>query len=125
LRALYLVGQKPDHIPSINFAILHGVRSALALKDGDAAKARALRNPDVSPQLSFVDLAGHGYSVVTVTADALETEFVCIPPPLERSESADGGPLRYRVVHRAPLWKPGERPRLEQHVIEGDAQYSI
>jgi alkaline phosphatase D len=125
LRALYLVGTKDDFIPSINYAILHGVRAALALKDGDAAKARALRNPDVSPQLRFVDLAGHGYSRVTVMPDALEAEFVCIPPPLERSESADGGPLRYRVVHRAPLWKPGEQPRLEQQVIEGDAEFSI
>ena len=63
--------------------------------------------------------------VVEVTPTALETEFVCIPTPFERSETPDGGPLRYRVVHRAPLWKPGERPHLEQRVIEGDAQYSI
>jgi alkaline phosphatase D len=125
LRALYLVGTKEKFIPSLNFAILHGVRAALALRDGDAAKARALRNAQVSPQLSFVDLAGHGYAMVTVTRDALETEFVCIPPPLERSAAADGGPLRYRVTHRAALWKPGERPSLVQKVIEGDAQYSI
>jgi len=125
LRALYLVGTNEKFISSINFSVLHGVRSALALKDGDAAKARALRNPDVSPQLKFVDFAGHGYSMVTVTPTALETEFVCIPPPLERSETPDGGPLRYRVTHRAQLWKPGERPQLERKVIEGDAQYSI
>jgi alkaline phosphatase D len=125
LRALYIVGPKEDSVPSLNFAILHGVRAALALQQGDVAKARALRNPDVSPQLSFVDLAGHGYSVVTVTPDALETEFVCIPPPLERSATPDGGPLRYRVTHRAKLWNPGERPTLMQTVLEGDAQYSI
>jgi alkaline phosphatase D len=101
------------------------VRAALALEDGDANKARALRNPDVSPQLSFVDLAGHGYSMVTGTKDALETEFVCIPPPLERSATPEGGPLRYRVTHKAHLWKPGERPTLVQTVIEGDVQYSI
>jgi alkaline phosphatase D len=125
LRALYLIGNKEKFVPSINFTILHGVRSALALKDGDVAKARALRNPQVSPNLSFVDLAGHGYSMVTVTKDALETEFVCIPPPLERSATPDGGPLRYRVTHRAKLWKPGEQPHLEQKIVEGDAQYSI
>jgi alkaline phosphatase D len=125
LRALYIVGPKENATPSINFAILHGVRAALALKDGDPNKARALRNPDVSPQLSFVDVAGHGYAMVTVTKDALETEFVCIPPPLERSATPDGGPLRYRVTHRAQLWKPGERPALVQKVIEGNADYSI
>ncbi|HTU64983.1 MAG TPA: alkaline phosphatase D family protein [Steroidobacteraceae bacterium] len=125
LRALYLVGTKESFVPSINFTILHGVRAALALAAGDAAKARALRNPDVSPQLSFVDLAGHGYSVVTTTPTALETQFVCIPPPLERSATPDGGPLRYKVTHRTALWKPGERPTLERTRVEGDVEHSI
>ena len=37
----------------------------------------------------------------------------------------DGGPILYRVVHRVPLWKNGERPRLEQRVIEGNAELSL
>ena len=32
----------------------------------------------------------------------------------------DGGPLRYRVVHTAKLWAPGERPQLAQQILEGD-----
>jgi hypothetical protein len=69
-----------------------------------------------------VDLGGHGYGLVTVTADWLETEFVCIPVvPFERSELADGGPLRYRVTR----WKAGEQPKLAQTVVEGNAEYSI
>lgn len=79
LRPLYIVGPKENATPSINFATLHCVRASLALKEVDANKGRALRNPDVSPQLSFVNLAGYGYSIVTVTKDSLETEFVCIP----------------------------------------------
>jgi hypothetical protein len=51
---------------------------------------------------------------------AAECEFVCIPRPLERSPGADGGPLRYRVAHRVPLWGRGERPRLERRIAEGD-----
>lgn len=62
----------------------------------------------------------HGYAKVRLTGDEMRTEFVCIPRPIERSERPDGGPLRYRVEHVAKLWKPGERPRLEQRVIEGD-----
>ena len=57
--------------------------------------------------------------------DALETEFVCIPRPVERATTPDGGPLRYRVVHRARLWGKGERPVLEQRVVEGDPGLSI
>jgi alkaline phosphatase D len=126
LRALYLVGDKASNIPTINFTLLHGVRSALALaKDPSADKARALRNPDVAPHLRFVDLGGHGFGRVTVAPGWLETEFVCIPPPLERSEKPDGGPLRYRVTHRVPLWKAGEPPVLTQTLVEGDARYSI
>ncbi|MFI4966236.1 MAG: alkaline phosphatase D family protein [Caulobacterales bacterium] len=127
LRPLYLVdrpGQKPEH--AINMLLRHGVRSCLEYAaSGDVQKARALSNPDLSPHLSFVDMAGHGYAVVRASADAFETEFVAIPRPLERDLAPDGGPLAYRVVHRAPLWKAGERPRLEQRVLEGDPKLSI
>jgi alkaline phosphatase D len=68
---------------------------------------------------------GHGYSTVWLTGDEMRTEFVCIPRPVTRSDRPDGGPLRYRVVHTASLWKPGERPVLRQQVIEGDPGLSI
>jgi alkaline phosphatase D len=55
----------------------------------------------------------------------MRTEFVCIPRPITRSESSDGGPLRYRVALTAKLWKPGERPHLETQVIEGNVGLSI
>ena len=78
----------------------------------DIERARALTNPDVSPHLEFIDMGGHGYSTVKVTSDAVETEFVAIPRPIQRSASPDGGPILYRVVHRASRWKAGERPKL-------------
>lgn len=126
-RVLQLI-DKPDGtvIPSMNVTPLHGVLSTLKLKEtGDMKQARAVRNPDVAPHLSFLDQGGHGYGLVTATADQLSTEFVCIPRPLERSERSDGGPLSYRVVHRTSLWKPGEIPRLEQEILEGNPQYCI
>jgi alkaline phosphatase D len=83
------------------------------------SRALAEHNPEVSPHLSFVDLCGHGYSIVRVDQEHLEAEFICIPRPLERSERADGGPLLYRITHRIKLWKPGDAPRLEQKVLEG------
>jgi len=126
-RVLQLIDQ-PDGkmIPSVNVSALHGVASTLKLKEtGDMKQARAVRNPDVSPHLSLLDMGGHGYGLVTATADQLSTEFVCIPIPFERSEQADGGPLRYRVVHRTRLWKAGEAPKLEQEILEGDAGYCV
>lgn len=127
LRVLHLI-DRPDGttIPSMNVTALHGVRSTLKLKEtGDMDAARAVRNPDVAPHLSFLDQGGHGYAMVTATANELAVEFVCIPRPLERSDRPDGGPIAYRVVHRTRLWKPGEAPKLEQQVLEGDVRYSI
>jgi hypothetical protein len=38
---------------------------------------------------------------VRLSADAMRTEFVCIPRPITRIEKPDRGPLRYRVSHTA------------------------
>ena len=62
--------------------------------------------------------------MVTATAHAIETEFVCIVRPIARAATPDGGPLRYRVSHRAAWWGPAERPKLEQRVTEGTAELS-
>jgi alkaline phosphatase D len=69
-------------------------------------------------------MGGHGYSVVTAGPGAIETEFVCIPRPIRRAETPDGGPIRYRVVHRAARWQGG-KPKLEQHILEGDPKTSV
>jgi alkaline phosphatase D len=117
-------GSEPEH--TINLTIKRGVRSALEYAaSGDIAKARALTNPDVAPHVAFVDMAGHGYSVVTAGAAAIETEFVCIPRPVARATTPDGGPIRYRVVHEARRWRAGHAPRLTQRVVDGDPKLSI
>lgn len=127
LRSLFIVDGadgKPAH--TLNMTIRHGVKASLEYaKSGDVQKARALSNPNLAPHLSFVDMGGHGYAVVRASSDAFETEFVAIPRPLERNMAPDGGPLLYRVVHRAAMWKPGDHPKLEQRVLEGDPKLSI
>ncbi len=128
LRPLF-VGQGPSDTrpqPTVNMLLHHGVKSCLEyVRSGDVAKARALSNPALSPHVSFVDMGGHGYSVVRVTSESFETEFVCLPRPLERSERPDGGPLAYRSKHRARLWRMGEKPELELEIVEGDARFSV
>lgn len=128
LRALFLAdreaGAKPEW--TYNMLLRHGVRSCLEYaKSFDLKRARALSNPDLSPHLEFVDLGGHGYSKVRLSATEMRTEFVCIPRPITRSERPDGGTIRYRVVHTAALWKSGARPKLKTSVLEGDVGLSI
>jgi alkaline phosphatase D len=128
MRALFLADLPGEATPhaSVNLLMHHGVRSCFEYaRSGDAAKARALSDPALAPHLSFIDMGGHGYATVRASSDAFECEFVCIPRPVERAEAADGGPLRYRVAHRAKLWAKGEPPRLEQRVLEGDPGLSI
>lgn len=122
LRALFLADRPNGKAEwTFNMLLKHGVRSCLEYaKSFDLAKARALSNPALAPHLEFVDMGGHGYAKVRLSASDMQTEFVCIPRPIARSNTPDGGPLRYRVVHSARLWKPGERPHLTQRVIEGD-----
>ena len=55
----------------------------------------------------------------------MRTEFVCIPRPITRSASPDGGPIRYRVAHVAKLWRPGETAAAAQQVIEGDPGLAV
>jgi alkaline phosphatase D len=127
LRPLFLA-DRPDgkFETAVNMLLRHGVRSCLDYAaNRDLARARALRNPDNSPHLDFVDMGGHGYALVTAGAAGLRCDFVCLPRPLERSATPDGGPLRYRVRHEAALWKPGETPTLRQSVLEGDPGLSI
>jgi alkaline phosphatase D len=128
LHSLY-VGQGPSDLgpqPTLNLLVKRGVRACLEYaRTGNIAKARALTNPDLSPHLSFIDMGGHGYAVVHVTSEFFETEFVCIPRPLERSDRPDGGVLRYRVRSRTALWKKGEAPKLEMQVLEGDPKFSV
>jgi len=126
-RVLHLIDQADGTvIPSMNVTALHGVLSTLKLKEtGDMKQARAVRNHDVAPHLSLIDYGGHGYVMMTATAEQLSAEFVCIPRPLERSDRPDGGPLTYRVVHRTNLWKAGDTPKLEQEILEGNPQYCI
>lgn len=127
LRPLYVAN--PNGGPpqcTENLLLHHGVRSALEFaKSGDLQKAHALSNPDLAPHLTFVDAGGHGYATVRVDADNMVTEFVCIPRPIERAASPDGGPLRYRVRHEVPLWQAGERPQMRQTVVEGDAGLAV
>jgi alkaline phosphatase D len=128
LRPLFLAdrpgGAKPDW--TYNMLVRHGVRSCLEYAGSfDLERARSLSNPALAPHLEFVDLGGHGYSVVRLSGEEMRTEFVCIPRPIARSGRADGGPLRYRVVHTARLWKAGEAPKLERKVLEGDPGLAI
>ncbi|HWE47188.1 MAG TPA: alkaline phosphatase D family protein [Caulobacteraceae bacterium] len=123
IRAVYVYAPA-DGAPvrsAADFTVRHGVRSALELqRTHDREAALKLRNPDLSPHLSFLDSGAHGYAVVTAAPDTIDVEFVSIPRPLIRNTAPGGGPIAYRVAHRAALWAPGEAPKLVRTKEEGE-----
>ncbi|MBS0377438.1 MAG: alkaline phosphatase D family protein [Proteobacteria bacterium] len=127
LRALFVSERQPGKFEStINLTVKHGVRSALEYaRTGSLRDAHAVSNPDNAPHVEFVDMGGHGYVVVTAGSDSLVSEFVCVPRPVVRAGTEDGGPLRYRVRHSAKLWRAGQRPKLVIEVLEGDTGLSV
>lgn len=128
LHSIYLAKRSADERAEATFNMLvrHGVRSCLEYqRTGDIELARALSNKELAPHLTFLDWDGHGFSTVRASSEELACEFVAIPRPLERPSRDDGGPVRYRVVHRAKLWAAGERPQLKQDIVEGNPYMSI
>ncbi|MDB5669845.1 MAG: phosphodiesterase [Alphaproteobacteria bacterium] len=128
LRPLWVADREGAAKPegTVNLLLHRGVASALEYaRSGDIERARAATNPDLAPHLEFVDMGGHGYSIVTAGPERIDVEFVCIERPIVRAPGQDGGPLRYRVVHGAPRWRSGERPKLERNILEGDPKLSI
>src|SRR6202008_4306955 len=77
LRPLFTVERaEGKYEATVNLTLKRGVRSALEYaKSGDIEAARRLTNPDNAPHLEFIDMGGHGYSVVTPSADAVTTEL--------------------------------------------------
>ena len=53
----------------LKLMLKHGVRSCLEYaKSFDLKRARPLSNPALAPHLEFVDLGGHGYAKVRLSA---------------------------------------------------------
>jgi len=80
------------------------VRTSLITGKADVEEAAALRED---------------YEGIGERAEALDVEFVCLPRPLERAPSDDGGPILYRVAHHVPRWGAGDTPQLVRRDIVG------
>ena len=119
-RGLYVQDTPDGSTATINAALRHGVKTCLVLREGgDIPHALAASNPEVAPHLSFVDVGGHGYATVCATADALDVVFVCVPRPIERAPTDDGGPVLYRVAHHVPRWRADDTPQLVRQDLAG------
>ena len=109
LRPLYLADRPGGGKARLDLQHAAEARRPLVPRICQELRPRSARAPfrtrELSPHLEFVDMGGHGYATVRLTGDEMRTEFVCIPRPITRSERPDGGPLRYRVVHTAKLWR--------------------
>jgi alkaline phosphatase D len=121
--AIFRQPSKPGEpgLATMNLTARRGVKASLAMqRSQDPAVIAAAANGEVAPNLDLMDCGGHGYVVITAHDSALEAELVCIPRPIQRSSSPDGGPLRYRVSYRTMIWRPGEKPGLLRTASQGE-----
>jgi hypothetical protein len=103
----------------VNMLMRHGARSALqCARTGDA---KAVRSSSPSPSSRLIPRFGISPAPITRSSRRAEEscKFACIARPAERFDVADLGPPRYRMAHRDPLWKAGERPTLTQEFLQG------
>jgi hypothetical protein len=95
----------------------------LSRREFIASRSRSgqLRRGDLSVH-ARARAAGSSGGIVLQKASpqAIAGLTACSSGPLERSETDDGGPLAYRIVHSSRRWRKGERPALVQQVIEGN-----
>ncbi len=127
LRSLYLIDRPGRTEPeaSMNLLFRYGVRTCLDYAEhGDLPRAKALTNPDNALHVKFVDMGGHGYGIVHISAPRMNVEFVCVPRPVTDNADPAGGALRYRVVHSAPLWEPDTTPKPLRTRVTGDLELS-
>ena len=75
-----------------------------------------MRNPDLAPHLTFVDVGLRGYATVRVDASTMVTEFVCIPRPLERSATPG---RRAAALPRPPRSSAVEGRRAAEDAADG------
>ena len=117
-------GAEPE--PTLNMLLRHGVRACLeyAAAATISRPARSCRTPTSRRTSRSSIWAGTATAVVRATSDAHRDRVRLHPAPAGTRAGTDGGPLRYRVAHRAPL---GARraPRLEQRILEGDPGLAV
>ena len=127
LRALYVADAVGKPHARVNLLLHHGVRSCLEYqRTGDLAAARRASNPDLSPHLSFVDMGGHGYADAARRGGRGRVRVRLHPAAARAQRAAEAGRCAIASpAPRSPLWRKGERPRLEQRVIEGDPETAL
>ncbi len=108
LRPFY-VHDRPDGSLqcAFNTTILHGVRAALALRDTDDPARATRMSRRTSPSRTGADTAIPRCALLRANWKPSSCAFRA---RWNAPGNEDGGPLRYRAVHRVALWAPGERP---------------
>ncbi len=88
--------------------------------------ARALSNPDLAPHLEFVDMGGHGYATVRLSAGEIAHRIRLHPPP---DGAASRAPTAARSATASPTARRSGAPAngrgSSSSVIEGDPGLSI
>ncbi|MDO8840324.1 MAG: alkaline phosphatase D family protein [Parvibaculum sp.] len=106
-----------------NNTLVNGLRAGILVNYSDSAYLRDMvQNERASPGLDYLDSDGHGYTLVTLSDEAMKVEQVNVG-----DVSRDAGPEGADVLRRARFtvksWAAGEEPALEGPEFEGPPPY--
>ncbi len=109
--------------PLMNGWMLFGAETAREFgANYDRESALALADDEVNPHLAYADCDAYGYYRISFLDDALRTEYVVLPEPVENmlvSESA----ARRRVHFEVQVWQPGDEPEVRLAATNGESPF--
>ena len=106
-----------------NNTLVNGLRAGILANYSNSDYLRDMvQNERASPGLDYMDSDGHGYTLVTLTDEAMKVEQVNVG-----DVTRDAGPEGAEVLRRARFtvkpWGPGEAPAIEGPEFEGKPPY--
>jgi len=114
-----------EYEETLNLTFLHGAKAAAAAaKTGRLEDAMSVANDAQNPHLRYVDSNAYGLAIVTVDGDAVDADFVTIPPPTEVPRTTTPDPLRRTRFH-LPTRTPGEPVDLQGPEVSGHPPFPL
>ncbi len=111
-----------NDLPNLNNTLVNGFRCGLVTSYAGKGWGDWFVNDRASPGLSYVDSRGHGFSLVTVTENAIVVEQMNVG-----DVSHDAGPTGPDIRHKARFvvksWGPGEDAVIEGPLFTGKPPY--
>ncbi|MDZ4366864.1 MAG: alkaline phosphatase D family protein [Afipia sp.] len=122
-RAVALDHEDGKKFENWNNTLVNGLRAGILVNYSASDYLHNLvQNERASPGLDYMDSSAHGFSLVTLTEDAMTVEQVNVGD-VPRDAGPEGADVLRRTRFTVKSWVPGEEPALEGPAFVGTPPY--